>query len=119
MATGRRRLYEGPQWLGDKFEIPLPPKHEHRMFLRDNSSDGRFRIALTVVNEPPTYGYGEHFLIKPGASIAKPVEGQEVLKDLAKPRTMQIPKEGIYQVDVFLNPPTDVLCCCLRRFVRG
>ncbi|MDG2013360.1 MAG: DUF1592 domain-containing protein, partial [Pirellulaceae bacterium] len=108
LATLRRRLYEGPQWLGNKFEIPLPPRHEHRMFLRDNSSEGRFRIALTVVNEPPTYGYGEHFLIKPGVPIAKPVAGQKVIKDLTKPLTIQIPKEGIYQVDVLLNPPTKV-----------
>ena len=48
IGMGWRGLYAGPQWLGDKFEIPLPPRHEHRMFLRDNSSEGRFRIALTV-----------------------------------------------------------------------
>ena len=108
IATGRRRLYAGPQWLGDKFEIPLPPKHEHRMFLRDNSSEGRFRIALTVLNEPPSYGYGEHFLLKPGIPIAKPASGQVVLKDLTKPRTVQIPQAGIYQVDVALKPPTKV-----------
>ena len=107
-ALGRRRLYEGPQWLGDKFEIPLPPKHEYRMFLRDNSSEGRFRIALTVLNEPPTYGYGEHFLLKPGIPIAKPASGQVVLKDLTKPLTVQIPKEGIYQVDV-VKPPANVV----------
>jgi hypothetical protein len=40
LFTNRRRLYEGPKWLGDAFEIPLPPKHEHRMFLRDNRSAG-------------------------------------------------------------------------------
>ena len=56
-------------------------------------------------NEPQTYGYGEHFLIKPGLAKAKAVPGQEVLKNLTKPRTVQIPKESIYQVDVFLNPP--------------
>jgi len=109
LFTNRRRLYEGPQWLGDAFEIPLPPKHEYRMFMRDNRSDGRFRIALTVLNEPPTYGYGEHFLIKPGAAVAKPTPGQMVLNDLTKPLTVQIPKEGIYQVDVLLNPPTNVV----------
>lgn len=108
MATGRRRLYEGPQWLGNKFEIPLPPKHEHRMFLRDNRSEGRFRIALTVVNEPPTYGYGEHFLLKSGSAIAKPVPGQEVLENITEARTVRIPNDGIYQVDVFLNPPKHV-----------
>ena len=108
IGMGWRGLYAGPQWLGDKFEIPLPPKHEHRMFLRDNSSEGRFRIALTVVNEPPTFGYGEQFLIKPGSPIAKSVPGQEVIKDVTKPRTVQIPKAGIYQVDVSLKPPTKV-----------
>ena len=105
LYLGHRRLYEGPKWIGDDFEIPIPPKHEYRMFLRENRSKGRFRIKLTLRNEPPTYGYGEHFLIKPGLAIAKAVPGQEVLKNLTKPRTVQIPKEGIYQVDVFLNPP--------------
>jgi len=108
LYLGHRRLYEGPKWLGDDFEIPIPPKHEYRMFLRENRSKGRFRIKLTLRNEPPTYGYGEHFLIKPGAPIAKPVAGQKVIKDLTKPLTIQIPKEGIYQVDVLLNPPTKV-----------
>ena len=109
LYQGYRRLYEGPKWIGDDFEIPIPPKHEYRMFLRENRSKGRFRIKLTLRNEPPTYGYGEHFLIKPGSAIAKPVVGQKVLEELASPRTVQIPKEGIYQVDVFLSPPTDVV----------
>jgi hypothetical protein len=108
LYVGHRRLYEGPKWIGDDFEIPIPPRHEYRMFLRENRSKGRFRIKLTLRNEPPSYGYGEHFLIKPGSTIAKPVPGQRMLKDLTDPRTVQIPKEGIYQVDVFLNPPRDV-----------
>ena len=108
LYLGHRRLYEGPKWIGDDFEIPIPPKHEYRMFLRENRSKGRFRIKLTLRNEPPTDGYGEHFLIKPGLAIAKAVPGQEVLKNSAKPRTVQIPEAGIYQVDVFLNPPRKV-----------
>ncbi|MDB4371447.1 hypothetical protein N9Z44_05035, partial [Mariniblastus sp.] len=102
-------MYEGPKWIGDDFEIPIPPKHEYRVFLRENRSKGKFRIKLTLRNEPPTYGYGEHFLIKPEASIAKSVAGQVVLQDLTDPRTVQIPKAGIYQVDVFLNPPAKVV----------
>ena len=108
LYLGHRRLYEGPKWIGNDFEIPIPPKHEYRMFLRENRSKGRFRIKLTLRNEPPTYGYGEHFLIKPGLAIAKAVPGQEVLKNLAKPRTVQISEAGIYQVDVFINPPIKV-----------
>jgi hypothetical protein len=109
LYRGLRRLHEGPRWIGNDFKIPIPPKHEYRMFLRENRSKGRFRIKLTLRHEPPTYGYGEHFLIKPGLAIAKPVPGQEVLKNLTQPRTVQIPKEGIYQVDVFLNPPRNVV----------
>ncbi len=56
LYVGHRRLYEGPQWIGDEFEIPIPPKHEYRMFLRENSSKGRFRIRLTLRNEPPENG---------------------------------------------------------------
>ncbi|MDP6914447.1 MAG: DUF1592 domain-containing protein [Verrucomicrobiota bacterium] len=50
----RRNLYNGPKWLEDKFEIPLPPKHEYRMYLKDNRPEGEFRIRITVRNEPPT-----------------------------------------------------------------
>ncbi len=109
LYLGHRRLYEGPKWIGDDFEIPIPPKHEYRMFLRENRSKGRFRIKLTLRNEPPTYGYGEHFLIKPGGPIAKPVPGQEVLQDVTDPRTVQIPEAGIYQVDVFLKRSTNAV----------
>ena len=49
----RRNLYNGPKWLGDKFEIPLPPKHEYRMYLKDNRPEGEFRVRITVRNEPP------------------------------------------------------------------
>ncbi|MBT4225211.1 MAG: DUF1587 domain-containing protein, partial [Opitutae bacterium] len=108
LYLGHRRLYEGPKWIGDDFEIPIPPKHEYRMFLRENRGKGRFRIKLTLRNEPPTYGYGEHFLIKAGSPKAQPVPDQEVLKNLAEPRTVQIPKKGIYQIDVFLRPSSPV-----------
>ncbi|MCH1442088.1 MAG: DUF1592 domain-containing protein [Rubripirellula sp.] len=56
LYVGHRRLYEGPQWIGDDFEIPIPPRHEYRMFLRENRSKGRFRIRLTLRNEPPKNG---------------------------------------------------------------
>lgn len=56
LYQGYRRLYEGPNWIGDNFEIPIPPKHEYRMFLRENRSKGRFRIKLTLRNEPPKNG---------------------------------------------------------------
>ena len=108
LYLGHRRLYEGPKWIGNDFEIPIPPKHEYRMFLRENRSKGRFRIQLTLRNEPPTCGYGEHFLIKPGLALAKTVARQEVLENLTGPRTVQIPEAGIYQVDAFLSPPTRV-----------
>ena len=49
----RRNLYQGTKWLGDKFEVPLPPKHEYRMYLKDNRPEGEFRVRITVRNEPP------------------------------------------------------------------
>jgi hypothetical protein len=52
----RRNLYDGPKWLEDKFEIPLPPKHEFRMYVKDNRPEGEFRVRITVRNEPPTDG---------------------------------------------------------------
>ena len=55
-GRSKRNLYEGPEWLGDNFEIPLPPKHEYRMYLKDNRPEGDFRIRVTARNEPPTDG---------------------------------------------------------------
>ena len=52
----QRNLYNGPEWLEDDFEIPLPPKHEFRMYLKDNRPEGEFRVRITVRNEPPTDG---------------------------------------------------------------
>ena len=52
----RRNLYQGPKWLGDKFEIPLPAKHEFRMYIKDNRPEGEFRLRITVRNEPPSNG---------------------------------------------------------------
>ncbi|MEM7010665.1 MAG: DUF1592 domain-containing protein, partial [Verrucomicrobiota bacterium] len=52
----RRNIYRGPQWLEDNFEIPLPPKHEFRMYLKDNRPEGDFRIRIIARNEPPTEG---------------------------------------------------------------
>jgi hypothetical protein len=57
LYKGLRKLYEGPKWIGDDFEIPIPPKHEYRMFLRENRGKGRFRIKLTLRNEPPENGH--------------------------------------------------------------
>ena len=74
------------------------------MFLRENRSKGRFRIKLTLRNEPPTYGYGEHFLIKPGSAIAKPVPGQVVLKNLTMPRTVLDSRGGYLPGGCFLEP---------------
>ena len=54
LYRGLRKLYGGPDWLRDKFRVPIPPKHEFRMYLRDNRSKGRYRVGLTVRNEPPT-----------------------------------------------------------------
>jgi hypothetical protein len=56
LYRGLRKLYGGPDWLRDKFRVPIPPKHEFRMYLRDNRSKGRYRVGLTVRNEPPTNG---------------------------------------------------------------
>jgi hypothetical protein len=55
---GKRKLYRGDdkRWLGGNFKLPLPPQHEHKMFLEDNRPEAPFRIRLFVRNEPPTSG---------------------------------------------------------------
>jgi hypothetical protein len=55
---GNRKLYRGDdkKWLGGNFKLPLPPQHEHKMFLEDNRPEASFRIRLFVRNEPPTGG---------------------------------------------------------------
>lgn len=59
LAHGPRRKhkpYRGPKWLGDKFQIPLPPNHFFRIYLHDNRSEGQFRVRVFVRNEPPEDG---------------------------------------------------------------
>jgi Protein of unknown function (DUF1592)/Protein of unknown function (DUF1588)/Protein of unknown function (DUF1585)/Protein of unknown function (DUF1587)/Planctomycete cytochrome C len=59
LAHGPRRhhkRYRGPRWLGDDFEVPLPPNHFFRIYVDDNRSEGQFRIRVFVRNEPPQNG---------------------------------------------------------------
>ena len=96
LYQGYRRLYEGPKWIGDDFEIPIPPRHEYRMFLRENRSKGTFRIRLRMRNEPPENGQSRTpqeigvYIDQSGAHPYKLVE----------PFTVPA-KEGPQQFDVF------------------
>ena len=59
LAHGNRRKhrrYRGPQWLGDDFEVPVPPNHFFRIYVDDNRPEGRFRIRIRMRNEPPQDG---------------------------------------------------------------
>ena len=59
LAHGNRRKhrrYRGPKWLGDEFEVPLPPNHFFRIYADDNRPEGSFRIRIRVRNEPPKTG---------------------------------------------------------------
>ena len=58
LAHGNRRKhrrYRGPKWLGDEFEVPLPPNHFFRI-VDDNRPEGSFRVRIRVRNEPPQNG---------------------------------------------------------------
>ena len=50
------RRYTGPRWLGDAFQIPLPPNHFFRMYIDDNRAEGQFRVRVCAGNEPPRQG---------------------------------------------------------------
>jgi hypothetical protein len=59
LAHGPRRQhkpYRGPQWLEDRFQIPLPPNHFFRIYLHDNRNEGQFRVRVHLRNEPPQDG---------------------------------------------------------------
>ena len=59
LAHGNRRKhrrYRGPKWLGDDFEVPLPPNHFFRIYVDDNRPEGSFRVRIRVRNEPPQTG---------------------------------------------------------------
>ena len=59
LAHGNRRKhrrYRGPQWLGDDFEVPVPPNHFFRIYVDDNRQQGPFRVRIKVRNEPPQKG---------------------------------------------------------------
>ena len=59
LAHGSRRKhkrYRGPQWLGDDFEVPIPPNPFFRIYIDDNRHEGQFRVKVHVRNEPPQQG---------------------------------------------------------------
>ena len=59
LAHGNRRKhrrYLGPKWLGDDFEIPVPPNHFFRIYIDDNRPEGQFRVRVRMRNEPPQKG---------------------------------------------------------------
>jgi hypothetical protein len=59
LAHGNRRKhrrYRGPEWLGDDFEVPVPPNHFFRIYVDDNRPKGQFRIRIRMRNEPPEKG---------------------------------------------------------------
>ena len=59
LAHGNRRKhrrYRGPKWLGDDFQVPVPPNHFFRIYVDDNRPEGRFRIRIRMRNEPPQKG---------------------------------------------------------------
>ena len=59
LAHGNRRKhrrYRGPEWLGDDFEVPVPPNHFFRIYIDDNRPEGQFRIRIRMRNEPPKNG---------------------------------------------------------------
>jgi hypothetical protein len=59
LAHGNRRKhrrYRGPKWLGDDFEVPVPPNHFFRIYVDDNRPEGQFRIRIRVRNESPQNG---------------------------------------------------------------
>ena len=61
LAHGGRRKhkrYRGPQWLGDDFEVPIPPNHFFRIYIDDNRHEGQFRVRVHARNEPPLGGGG-------------------------------------------------------------
>ena len=59
LAHGNRRKhrrYRGPKWLGDDFEVPVPPNHFFRIYVDDNRPEGNFRVRIRLRNEPPQKG---------------------------------------------------------------
>ena len=56
IKSANKKYYKGPFWLEDEFKIPLPPKHEFRLSIKDNRPEGFFRIRVKLRNMPPTEG---------------------------------------------------------------
>ncbi|MEO2013931.1 MAG: DUF1592 domain-containing protein [Fuerstiella sp.] len=55
-ARRKHRRYRGPEWLGDGFEVPLPPNHFFRIYIDDNRPEAQFRARVFVRNETPQNG---------------------------------------------------------------
>jgi hypothetical protein len=48
----KHRRYRGPKWLGDDFEVPVPPNHFFRIYVDDNRPDMNFRFSSTGDSSP-------------------------------------------------------------------
>ncbi|MGI9354398.1 MAG: DUF1592 domain-containing protein, partial [Rhizobiaceae bacterium] len=96
-SAGGKLRYAGPNWIGDDFNVPLPPKHEYRMTILDNRPEGQFRLRIKLRNMPPTEG-GE---ITPQELTAFLCTG--ILRPYGPPvGTITVPpKDGVQVFDFF------------------
>jgi len=80
-------------------ESTYGPRANFKISLRELPKHGRFRVRVRAAK------YDDALLLPHGSSTAEPSETALTVTGLAKRQTVNVPKAGIYQVDVHLQPP--------------
>ena len=79
-------------------ESTYGPRANFKISLRELPKHGRFRVRVRAAK------YDDALLLPHGSSTAEPSETALTVTGLAKRQKVNIPKSGVYQVDVHLQP---------------
>ena len=77
-------------------ESTYGPKANFKISLRELPDRGNFRVTVTAAR------YDDGLLLDAGAAAqGEPQDGGVSVTDLSQPQTIEIPREGVYQIDVY------------------
>ena len=77
------------------------PRANFKISLRELPKHGKFRVRVNAAR------YEDALLLERGAARAQPAEGMFGAQGSVQPRTIEVGKAGLYQVDVFLQTPAN------------
>ena len=77
------------------------PRANFKISLRELPKRGKFRVRVKAAK------YEDAMLLERGVAVAKVADGILGLQGSVQPRTINVPRAGLYQADVFLQTPAN------------